>query len=323
MALPAENPVSSLIDRAMRGERKAIAKLISIVEDGSPEIGEVMKAIFPHTGTAHTLGITGAPGAGKSTLTEALLGKMRADGNRVAVLAVDPSSPFSGGALLGDRVRMQTHATDQEVFIRSMATRGHLGGLSLATPEAIRVLDAVGNDYIVVETVGVGQAEVEIVETADTTVVVVTPGWGDSVQAGKAGLLEIADIFVVNKADREGASQAVRDLKQAIGMGTHAEGSWRPPVLQTVATESKGIDELWSSIKTHREHLATSGELETRRKTRIAREVSEIVAERVVMRVKHEASEALAESVERVLRREIDPYAAAEGLLSKLENNGI
>lgn len=308
----------TLVDRALTGDRQAIAKLISIVEDGAAELGEVMSAIFPHTGRAYTIGITGAPGAGKSTLTEGLIARIREDGHRVAVLAIDPSSPFTGGALLGDRVRMQSHASDGLVFIRSMATRGHLGGLALATPEAVRILDAAGTDYVLIETVGVGQDEVEIVETADTTIVIVNPGWGDSVQAGKAGLLEIGDIFVVNKADREGTKQAVRELNQMIDFGPKRE--WRPPVIETIATQGKGIAELWAAVKAHRTKLDEMGEVQTRRRARIAKEISQIVAARVRERVRRDSAVALEELVDRVVRREIDPYAAAESLLGTLGN---
>ena len=208
--------------------------------------------------------MTGAPGAGKSTLVQALITQIRGEGHRVAVLAVDPTSPFSGGALLGDRVRMQGHATDGGVFIRSMAARGHLGGLALAAPEAIRILDAAGAAYILVETVGVGQSEVEVMHAADTTVVVVTPRWGDGIQAGKAGLLEIGDVFVVNKADRDGARETVRELNQMIDFGAHLP--WRPPVLEAVATAGTGVAQLWSALKAHRAHLETSGELGERRR---------------------------------------------------------
>lgn len=300
----------------MEGERRAIAKLISVVEDGAPELAAVMEAIFPHTGNAYTVGITGAPGAGKSTLTEGLIGEIRGDDFGVGVLAIDPSSPFTGGALLGDRVRMQSHTSDEKVFIRSMATRGHLGGLSLATPEAVRILDAAGHDYVLIETVGVGQDEVEIVQTADTTVVILNPGWGDAVQAGKAGLLEIGDVFAVNKADRDGVKQTVRELNQMIDLGPHT--AWRPPVIETVATEGKGLAPLWAAIKSHQRQLSETGDLVTRRHGRIAKEISEIVAERVRSKVRKDSAVALEDLVERVNRREIDPYAAAEELLAKL-----
>jgi LAO/AO transport system kinase len=302
-----------LVERARSGDRLAVAKLISIVEDGGPELPEVVAAAFPHTGSAYTVGVTGAPGAGKSTLTEALISTIRAEGHRVAVLAVDPSSPFTGGALLGDRVRMQAHATDDHVFIRSMATRGHLGGLALATPQAIRILDAARNAYIIVETVGVGQAEVDVARMADTTVVVVNPGWGDSVQAGKAGLLEVADLFVVNKSDRQGAPAAVRELEQMIHFGPHR--AWQPPVVRTVATRGDGVAELWEAVRSHRAHLTTTGELARRRRARLAEEISTIVAERVRARVRRSCADDLERLVAGVERRELSPYAAAEALL--------
>jgi LAO/AO transport system kinase len=302
-----------LVERARSGDRLAVAKLLSIVEDGGPELAAVADAVFPHTGAAFTIGVTGAPGAGKSTLTEALIGVARAEGHRVAVLAVDPSSPFTGGALLGDRVRMQSHATDDHVFIRSMATRGHLGGLSLATPQAVRVLDAAGNAYIIVETVGVGQAEIDVAGTADTTVVVVNPGWGDSVQAAKAGLLEVADVFVVNKADRTGTAAAVRELQQMIHLGPYRP--WQPPIVQTVATRGEGVAELWETVGKHRAHLESSGELGSRRRARLAEEISSIVSARVRARVHRDASGDLDRLVEAVERRELSPYAAADALL--------
>src|SRR3990170_1950541 len=248
-----------LVQRALEGQRPAIARLISLVEDGGADLGQVMEAIYPKTGRAYSIGITGAPGSGKSTLTEQLVARARKDDLKVGVLAIDPSSPFSGGALLGDRVRMQSHATDPEVFIRSMATRGHLGGTSLATPDAVRVLDAVGKDVVIIETVGVGQAEVEITDACDTTLVVVSPGWGDAVQAAKAGLMEIADVFVVNKADRPGAKDAVRELKQMLDM---SDADWRPEVIETVATKGEGIDELWAAIEKHRAWQEEHGTLE-------------------------------------------------------------
>jgi LAO/AO transport system kinase len=306
----------TLIERALDGERRSIARLISLVEDGTPELSRIMTALHPHTGDAYSIGITGAPGAGKSTLTERLVARARRDGNKVGVLAIDPSSPFSGGALLGDRVRMQSHATDPEVFIRSMATRGHLGGLSLATPEAIRVLDAVGNDVIVIETVGVGQAEVEITDACDTTLVVVNPGWGDAVQAAKAGLMEIADVFVVNKADRAGTREAVREIKQMLDM---SQGEWRPEVIETIAVKGEGIDELWTAIEKHRAYQEEKGRLGSRRRRRVQREIREIVAQRFRQRVDREAKDQLEELTDKVLARELDPYAAADALIAGLE----
>jgi LAO/AO transport system kinase len=229
-------PVGELFDAAVGGDRAALARLLSLIERGGDPAREVARRSYPLGGSGYTVGLTGSPGAGKSTLTSALIGHLRAAGDEVAVLAIDPSSPFTGGAILGDRVRMQDHATDPGVFIRSMATRGHLGGLSLATPEAARLLDAVGKRWTVIETVGVGQVEVEIAGKADTTVVVVNPGWGDSVQANKAGLMEIADVFVINKADRPGADGTRRDLEQMLDLGDLPHDAWRPPIVDVVAT---------------------------------------------------------------------------------------
>jgi LAO/AO transport system kinase len=307
--------VETLIERALKGERAAIARLISLVEDGGPTLGDAMRRLHSHTGHAYSVGITGAPGAGKSTLTEQLVGRARKDGLKVGVLAIDPSSPFTGGALLGDRVRMQGHATDPDVFIRSMATRGHLGGISLATPEAFRVLDAAGSDVVVIETVGVGQAEVEITDACDSTVVVVNPGWGDAVQAAKAGLMEIADVFVVNKADRPGSREAVRELQQMLEM---AEMEFRPEVVQTSATKGEGIGDLWDAIARHRSRQEQAGLLEERRRRRVARELREIVATRLRDRLEDECSELLNELVDRIQSRELDPYSAADRLMRAL-----
>jgi LAO/AO transport system kinase len=304
-----------LVSRALAGERRAVARLISLVEDGAPGLGRIMDALFPHTGAAYSVGITGAPGAGKSTLTEGLVARARRDGHKVGVLAIDPSSPFSGGALLGDRVRMQSHATDPEVFIRSMATRGHLGGIALATPEAVRVLDAAGVDYVLIETVGVGQAEVEITDACDTTVVVVNPRWGDAVQAAKAGLMEIAEVFVVNKADRPGARDTVRELKQMLEL---AEADSAPRIVETIATTGEGIDELWAAIAEHRARQEANGSLEARRRRRIEREIRAIVAERQRDRVRSETSALLARLTDDVWARRLDPYAAADRLLQAL-----
>ncbi len=307
--------IESLIERALSGERRGIAQLISLVEDGSADLGTVMQKIYPRTGNAYTIGITGAPGAGKSTLTEQVVGRARRDDHKVGVLAIDPSSPFSGGALLGDRVRMQSHATDPDVFIRSMATRGHLGGISLATPEAVRVLDAVGKDIVVIETVGVGQAEVEITDACDTTLVVVNPGWGDAVQTAKAGLMEIADVFVVNKADRPGAKDSVRELKQMLEM---SDAQWRPEVVETIATKGEGIDDLWTAIEKHRAYQDEHGLLEARRRRRVEREIREIVAERFRQRVETDARDLLSSLADQVTARKLDPYAAADTLIAHL-----
>jgi LAO/AO transport system kinase len=306
---------NALVELAASGDRSAVARLISLVERGGDEARVVGRLTYPKGGQSYTVGITGAPGAGKSTLTNRLIDEVRGEGLRVGVLAIDPSSPFTGGAILGDRVRMQDHATDDGVFIRSMATRGHLGGLSLATPEAIRVLDAAGLPYVLVETVGVGQVEVEIAGAADTTVVVVNPGWGDAVQANKAGLLEVADLFVINKADRPGVQEAERDLNNMLDMNLHM-GDWRPPVVKTVAGKGEGVADLWQAIGDHRRYLEESGELARRRQRRLTDELREIVLHRLEQRARDaiggEGFEALKADL---VARRIDPYTAAERLL--------
>ncbi|MGH2818650.1 MAG: methylmalonyl Co-A mutase-associated GTPase MeaB [Actinomycetota bacterium] len=304
-----------MVERALKGERLAVARLISLVEDGGADLGRVMEALYPHTGRAYSVGITGAPGSGKSTLTDQLVARARREDHDVGVLAIDPSSPFSGGALLGDRVRMQNHATDPNVFIRSMATRGHLGGIALATPEAMRVLEASGKDIVVIETVGVGQAEVEVTDACDTTLVVVNPGWGDAVQAAKAGLMEIADVFVVNKADRQGAREAARELRQMLEL---SEAEWKPEIVQTIATKGEGIDELWTAVGKHRAYQEEKGLLEARRRRRIEREIRAIVGERFRARVADECTDLLHELTDQVIDRNLDPYAAADRLIAFL-----
>jgi GTPase len=306
----------ALIEGALEGERGAIARLISLVEDGGPELASVMRILYEHTGSGYSIGITGAPGAGKSTLTERVVAEARREGHHVGVLAIDPTSPFSGGALLGDRVRMQRHATDAAVFIRSMATRGHLGGLSLATPEAARVLEAAGKDIVIIETVGVGQAEVEITDACDTTIVVLNPGWGDAVQAAKAGLMEIADIFVVNKADRPGTRDAVRELKQMLAM---SELSWSPEIIETIATQDSGTKQLWGAIGRHRAYQESNGLLANRRRRRIEREIRDIVAERMRDRVATHEGGLLDELTDDVVARRLDPYRAADRLIQALQ----
>jgi LAO/AO transport system kinase len=306
-----------LLEAARTGDRGALARLLSVVEQGGEAAGEVGRLAFPQGGGAYTVGVTGAPGSGKSTLTSALIGYIRAAGQRVAVLAVDPSSPFSGGAILGDRVRMQDHALDPGVFIRSMATRGHLGGLALATPEAIRVLDAAGTDVVIVETVGVGQVEVEIAGSADTTLVVVNPGWGDAVQANKAGLLEIADVFVINKADRAGVGETRRDLEQMLDMSDVAD--WRPPVVDAVATTGQGVAEVWAAVESHRGHMEGDGRLGRRRAERLVREVRDIVVARVEERAGDVlAGTALEDLREALVERRTDPYSAADEVIAGL-----
>ncbi|MFC7326932.1 methylmalonyl Co-A mutase-associated GTPase MeaB [Marinactinospora rubrisoli] len=311
--------VSDLVARVLRGERRAVARAISLVEDASPVLRDVMAALAPHTGRARVVGLTGAPGVGKSTCTAALVAALRERGVRVGVLAVDPSSPFTGGALLGDRVRMQQHASDTGVFIRSMASRGHLGGLSWATPHALRVLDAAGFGTILVETVGVGQAEVDIAAHADSTLVLVAPGMGDSVQAAKAGVLEIADVFVVNKADREGAQTAVRELRQTSAQTPRGPNEWRPPVVSTVAVRGEGIGELVERLDRHERHLRASGEWRRRRHARAREEVEAIVLaalrERFGAMPGHADLDRLAAEV---AAGRLDPYAAAGTLLAAL-----
>jgi LAO/AO transport system kinase len=306
--------VQGLVTGVLAGDRRAVARAISAVEDGTPELEALSEGIYPSTGRAATIGLTGAPGVGKSTLAAGLVRCSRARDLRVAVLAVDPTSPYTGGALLGDRVRMQEHATDPSVFIRSMATRGHLGGMALAAPEAVRILDAAGYERIVVETVGVGQAEVEVAAATDTAVVVLAPGLGDAVQMAKAGILEVADVFVVNKADRDGALEVVRELRQMLHLG--AARAWDPPVLTTTALQHEGVEALWESIESHRAHVGSSGELAARRRERLMREVEVLAAERfrLMATAALEAEPALADDL---VRRRLDPYRAAAMLVRK------
>jgi LAO/AO transport system kinase len=311
--------VPDLVGRARDGDARAVARLISLVEDQSPLLREVMAALAPHAGHAHIVGITGSPGVGKSTSTSALVGELRRAGRRVGVLAVDPSSPFSGGALLGDRVRMQDHALDRDVYIRSMASRGHLGGLSWTTPQALRVLDAAGCDVILIETVGVGQSEVEVAGLADTTLVLLAPGMGDGIQAAKAGILEIGDVYVVNKADRDGADTLRRELRSMLALAERSEGDWRPPIVKTIAAKGEGLDEVVAEIDRHAEWLRSTGELAARR-TRRARDEIEAIAV-TALRERwgdvHGRSE-LDELATAVAAGDSDPYAAAETLLADL-----
>ena len=270
--------------------------------------------LFPKSGNAYVLGLTGAPGSGKSTLTSVLIDRVRSEGHSVAVVAVDPSSPFTGGAILGDRIRMQDHVSDAGVYIRSMGSRGHLGGVSEATPKAILVLDAIGFPYVFVETVGVGQAEVEIMESADTTIVVLNPGWGDSVQANKAGLLEIGDLFVVNKADRPAVSETIRDLNQMLDLG--GERPWRPPVLATVATTGEGIDAVWEAVRAHRDFLEENGDLDVRRAARLTGELKRALVSELTRRAEAESGDGRLSSIaSRVTKYEVDPWTAARELL--------
>jgi LAO/AO transport system kinase len=311
--------VPDLVERALAGEQRAVARLITLVEAASPRLREVMAALAPHTGRARIIGLTGSPGVGKSTSTAALVTAFRAQGRRVGVLAVDPSSPFSGGALLGDRVRMQEHATDPGVFIRSMASRGHLGGLSWATPQALRILDAAGADVILVETVGVGQAEVEVASLADTTIVLVAPGMGDAIQAAKAGILEVADIFVVNKSDREGADNAVRDLRNMLSYGDGPHGAWRPPIVKTVASRQEGVAEVLAAVESHHEWLESTGELQRRRTERAAAEIEAIALAELRARFGDlHGAVALPALADRVVAGKLDAYAAADELVTSV-----
>lgn len=312
--------VPALVESARAGSPRAVARLISLVEDAHPALREVMAALAPHTGNAHIVGITGSPGVGKSTSTNALVAAYRAQGKRIGVLAVDPSSPFSGGALLGDRVRMQDHALDPEVYIRSMASRGHLGGLSWTTPQALRVLDAAGCEVILVETVGVGQSEVEVAGLADTTIVLLAPGMGDGIQAAKAGILEIGDIFVVNKADREGADATVRDIRHMISLGDRTEpGLWRPPVVKTVAQQAQGIDEVIESIEKHTSWMQESGALRDRRIRRAGDEIESIALQALRAKMgdlRH--GNGVDELAAAVVDGTSDPYAAADQIVAAL-----
>ncbi|MDI5978303.1 methylmalonyl Co-A mutase-associated GTPase MeaB [Amycolatopsis magusensis] len=319
--MPVQVDVGELVARAADGVPRAIARLISLVEDAHPQLREVAAALTPHTGRARLIGLTGPPGVGKSTSTSMLITALRAAGKRVGVLAIDPSSPFSGGALLGDRVRMSEHATDPGVFIRSMATRGHLGGLAWATPQAVRVLDAAGFDIVLIETVGVGQSEVDVVRLADTTVVLLAPGMGDGIQAAKAGVLEIADVFVVNKADREGADATVRELKQMIAMGRRElrGPSWRQPIVRTVASRDEGAEDVLKALDEHHDWLSAEGELDRRRAARAAGEIEAIALQRLRAElVDLRGGDRLADLAGAVAARELDPYAAAERLIDDL-----
>lgn len=307
---------SELFDAACAGDRAALARVLSLLERGDTVAREVGRLAYQRGGSGYTVGITGAPGAGKSTLTSAVIRHLRQMDLEIAVLAIDPSSPFTGGAILGDRVRMQDHATDPGVFIRSMATRGHLGGLSLSTPEAIRMLDAVGRAWILVETVGVGQVEVEIAGKADTTVVVLNPGWGDSVQANKAGLMEIADVFVINKADRKGVEETRRDVEQMLELSDLEHDAWRPPIIATVGNTGEGVPELWNAIVEHRAAIEASGELVKRRHFRLREELREIIARRLEQRAREICTGDRWEKLQQdVLDRHIDPWSAADEML--------
>ena len=314
----AYDSLSDLVESVRQGQPRAVGRLISLVENGAPSLREVMRALAPDTGRAHVLGVTGSPGVGKSTTTTALVTALRAEGQRVGVLAVDPSSPFSGGALLGDRVRMQQHALDGQVFIRSMATRGHLGGLSVAAPQALRVFDAAGCDTVVVETVGVGQSEVEVASAADTTLVLLAPGMGDGIQAAKAGILEIADVLVVNKSDRDGAQALTRDLRGMVALGATTEGGWKPPIVRTVASTGEGIAELVAAVGRHRAEAETSGRWLLRRQLRARAEVEALALTRLRSQFRVSGQAGLDELALAVRDGRLDPYTAADEVLAQL-----
>lgn len=293
-----------------------MGRLISLIENESPQLREVMAALMPFTGNAHVVGITGSPGVGKSTSTNAIVGELRRRGRKVGVLAVDPSSPFSGGALLGDRIRMQDHVLDPEVFIRSMASRGHLGGLSWSTPQALRVLDAAGFDVILVETVGVGQSEIEIASTADTTMILLAPGMGDGIQAAKAGILEIGDLYVINKADRPGADKVRRDLRTMLSLGERADNAWKPPIIKTSATKGEGIGEVVDALDEHLVHLRATESIARRRRARARDEIEAIALAGMRRRWTSLGAHAeLNDLADRIVDGSLDPYTAADTLL--------
>ena len=309
--------LDALLAGVRAGRPRALGQAITLVENASPRLPALLKGLAPDTGRAHIVGLTGSPGVGKSTTTTALVTALRAAGERVGVLAVDPSSPFSGGALLGDRVRMQQHALDPGVYIRSMATRGQLGGLSVAAPQALRVLDAAGFDTVIVETVGVGQSEVEISRSADTTLVLLAPGMGDSIQAAKAGILEIADIFVVNKSDRDGAQPLVRELRSMIALGQRGPQDWKPTIISTVASEAHGIDDLLTEIGRFRSAQSASGAGNRRRLDRARREIEDLAIARLRSQLDLSGRDGLDALAVQVRDGHLDPYAAVDTLLAE------
>jgi LAO/AO transport system kinase len=310
--------MDDLIPRLLQRQPRALGRAISILEDGGAEQRELIRRVYPATGKARVVGVTGPPGAGKSTLVDRLARLFRKRGETVGILAVDPTSPFTGGALLGDRIRMQTHYTDPGVFIRSMATRGAMGGLARASRDAVDVLDAAGFDWVLVETVGVGQDEVDVVRTVDTVVLVTVPGLGDDIQAIKAGILEIGDVFVINKADREGVERTARDLEMMLSLGEH--GEWIPPIVKTVAAREEGIDRVLAEIERHREHLAASGELERRRLSHLRLRVETILKERVVAAADRVLG--VDREVERGHGQRLDPYRVADRLFTGVLEDG-
>jgi LAO/AO transport system kinase len=314
---------SDLVEQLVAGNRRAAGRVISRIEDNAPGVETIMRSIFPRTGSGYVVGITGPPGAGKSTVVDELIRVAREHDTRVGVIAVDPNSPFTGGAILGDRIRMMRHSSDSGVFIRSMGARGHLGGLALAARNTILVLDAMGFDLVLVETVGVGQSELEIAGTADTTVVVIPPGLGDGVQAIKAGIMEIADIFVVNKADHPQSNKTVADIRDLLHMELTPR-TWTPPIVQTVAIRNEGLEDLWIRLQQHRHYLERSGELETRRKRRLEAEILEIADRRLREQVLEPTTETeeFRRLLDRVVHRETDPYAVADRIVPRRGGSG-
>jgi len=310
--------MSKLIDQLLNGSQRAVARLISMLENEDPETGSILKELYPYTGRAHLVGITGPPGAGKSSISDQLIKEWRRNNKTVGVIAVDPTSTFTGGAILGDRIRMVDNATDPGVFIRSMGTRGSLGGMSKGVYDAVKVLDAYGMDYILIETVGVGQSEIDIVKVADTTVVVMVPGLGDDIQAIKAGILEIADIFVVNKADREGTERAIKDLEMMAAWRTQ-DNDRKIPIIPTIATTGKGTKELVAELENHWQYLQSSGILKLKRRERLKQEIMGLlnkeISRYIENRINHKAY--LDEFIEKVENRELDPYSVAEQIFQR------
>ena len=307
----------TLSERVLAGDPRAIARAISLIEDETPAGAELVRRIFASSGRAYLIGVTGPPGAGKSTLVDRMIGEIRKAGKTVGVVAVDPTSPYTGGAILGDRVRMQAHAGDDGVFIRSMATRGHLGGLARATGEVAVVFDAAGKDVVIIETVGVGQDEVDIVRTADVSIVTIVPGAGDEVQALKAGIMEIADIFVVNKADREGADRTVASIRAMQSLHMFADGEWRPPIVKTEATAGTGVSELLATVETFRQHTAaTQG---SRRRARAEWRLRELLGHRFLQHVERNVlkPDEFEQLLDRIAARETDPYTVVDHIFGR------
>jgi len=313
-----ESSLETITKDVVAGNRRALARAISIVEDGGQAASQLVRKLFPWSGRAHLIGVTGSPGVGKSTLVDALITQVRKDGRKVGVIAVDPSSPFTGGAILGDRIRMQEHTMDKNVFIRSMANRGHTGGTALATYDAVRVMEAAGCEVVIIETVGVGQSELAIAQTADTTVLVLMPGSGDEIQAIKSGIMEIADVFVVNKGDLPGANKTATEIIHSLELSNHGS-NWKPPVVVAVSETGSGVDEVWQKVQEHKSFLDTSGQLTEKRKAKAQSELEELVADIARNNLKSSLAEShVRDLLDQVLNRQIDPHSAAEGLIQEM-----